>query len=203
MTDAFESASGNFLQSSQYFKQASEEFAKLEAIKNGLEQMGARLEDKITEINPKIAEGELEGVTKEEIEEYEKVAEEDLMGTEVPFIVEYAELTFTKLPNLMPAASYNYRPFKNLKKLDELSPANFESITPSVKTKDATLNWVRNSFVTTLTHYAEDKKKDPSRLNKQERIDYNWRQYIAMVMESRLKMVKTFWLCWALLRPIS
>lgn len=184
-SDSFESASGNFLQSSRYFQQASEEFAKLpDAIKNGLEQMGERLADKISEINPKILEGDLEEVSEEELEEYIEVAEEDLMGTEVPFIVEYAELTFTKLPGLMEDSSYNYRPFKNLKKLDELSPSNFESIVSSVKTKDATLNWIRNSFVTTLTHYAEDKKRDPTRLNKQEQIDYNWRQYVAGVMEA-------------------
>ena len=179
----FETASSNFNSAAGYFQQASEEFAKLpDAIKNGLEQMGERLADKISEINPKILKGDLEEVSKEELEKYVEVAEEDLMGTEVPFIVEYAELTFTKLPELMPAGSYNYRPFKNLKKLDELSPSNFESIVSSVKTKDATLNWIRNSFVTTLTHYAEDKKRDPTRLNKQERIDYNWRQYIAGVM---------------------
>lgn len=183
--DAFETASSNFNSAAGYFQQASEEFAKLpDAIKNGLEQMGERLADKISEINPKILEGDLEEVSEEEIDEYIGVAEDGLSGTDVPFIAEYAELTFSRLPSLLTSSRYNYKKFENLKPLvgNDLN-ADFDVVTATVKTKKQTLNWIRNSFVTTLTYYASDEALDETMLNKKDREEYNWRQYIKGVME--------------------
>ena len=184
---SFEAASENFGLASEYFREASKEFAKLpEAIKNGLEQMGARLEDKINEINPKILEGDLEEVSEEELEEYIEVAEADLSETDVPFITEYAELTFSRLSSLecLKPSRYNYKKFESLKPLvDNDLNADFDIVTATVKTKKQVLNWIRNSFVTTLTYYASDEALDETMLNKKDREEYNWRQYIKGVME--------------------
>ncbi len=186
--DSFETASSNFNSAAGYFLLASEEFAELpDAIKNGLEQMGERLADKISEINPKILEGDLEEVSEEELEEYIGVAEGDLSGTDVPLISEYAELTFSRLPSLTcleSSSRYNYKEFKKLKPLvnNDLS-ANFDVVIPTVKTKKQMLNWIRNSFVTTLTYYASDEALDETMLDKKDREEYNWRQYIKGVME--------------------
>ena len=183
--DAFESASGNLLQASKYFKEASDEFAKLpEAIKNSLEQREQRLEDKISEINPKILEGALEEISEEEFGDYMELAEEDLSGTGVTLVSEYAELTFSTLPELLKKSRYNYKEFKKLKPLvnNDLS-ANFDVVIPTVKTKKQTLNWISDSFVATLRHLATDKALDVTMLNKKEREEYNWRQYILGVME--------------------
>ena len=185
--DSFETASSNFNSAAGYFQQASEEFAKLpDAIKNGLEQMGERLADKISEINRKILEGDLEEVSEEEFGDYMELAEEDLSGTGVPFITEYAELTFSRLSKLrcLKPSRYNYKEFKKLKPLvnNDLS-ANFDIVTSTVKTKKQTLNWISDSFVATLRHLATDKTLDVTMLNKKEREEYNWRQYILGVME--------------------
>ena len=106
--DAFESASGNFVTSSRYFKEASDEFAKIpDAIKDGLQQLGERLIDKLGELDKNLVDGDIEDAKDEDIKKGSEIIEKGLGDSEVKEIVKYTDFLANEFSKFFPAGRYN------------------------------------------------------------------------------------------------
>jgi hypothetical protein len=190
--ESFERASENFGEAAQAYERATAELAKIpDALKEGLSQAFERL---IAEVPPAYFDNP-EALSDEEYEEAEEEIEEVLESSPIDVIREYTELLFKDLPRLMDSENYNYKEFKSLKPLVaenqevDLVAATIKSDT---KTKKQTLNWVRNSFVTALTHYIRDESADPSMMNPKEKKEYYWRQRCMTAMSKAKNGDTTF-----------
>ena len=159
--DAFESASGNFVTSSRYFKEASDEFAKIpDAIKDGLQQLGERLIDKLGELDKNLVDGDIEDADDEDIKKGSEIIEKGLGGSEVKEIVKYTDFLANKFSKFFPATRYNYTKLGTMKDKIVGGDLDFTTLVTTEVSKGKALNWWRLSIAKAITQIPKLEKLD-------------------------------------------
>tara|TARA_B100000963_G_scaffold167539_1_gene145547 strand:- start:120 stop:4319 length:4200 start_codon:yes stop_codon:yes gene_type:complete len=187
--DAFESASGNFVTSSRYFKEASDEFAKIpDAIKDGLQQLGERLIDKLGELDKNLVDGDIEDADDEDIKKGSEIIEKGLGGSEVKEIVRYTDFLANKFSTFFPARRYNYTKLGTMKDKIMVGDLDFTTLVTTEVSKGKALNWWRLSIAKAITQLPKLEKLDSmaDTLNEKQLKNLRWNQYCITIVEAGL-----------------
>ena len=187
--DAFESASGNFITSSRYFKEASDEFAKIpDAIKDGLQQLGERLIDKLGELDKNLVDGDIEDADDEDIKKGSEIIEKGLGGSEVKEIVKYTDFLANEFSKFFPAGRYNYTKLGTMKDKIVGGDLDFTTLVTTEVSKGKALNWWRLSIAKAITQLPKLEKLDSmaDTLNKKQLKNLRWNQYCITIVEAGL-----------------
>ena len=187
--DAFESASGNFVTSSRYFKEASDEFAKIpDAIKDGLQQLGERLIDKLGELDKNLVDGDIEDADDEDIKKGSEIIEKGLGGSEVKEIVKYTDFLANKFSKFFPATRYNYTKLGTMKDKIVGGDLDFTTLVTTEVSKGKALNWWRLSIAKAITQIPKLEKLDSmaDTLNEKQLRDLRWNQYCITIVKAGL-----------------
>ncbi len=187
--DAFESASGNFLTSSRYLKEASDEFAKIpDAIKDGLQQLGERLIDKLGELDKNLVDGDIEDADDEDIKKGSEIIEKGLGGSEVKEIVKYTDFLANEFSKFFPATRYNYTKLGTMKDKIVGGDLDFTTLVTTEVSKGKALNWWRLSIAKAITQIPKLEKLDSmaDTLNEKQLRDLRWNQYCISIVTAGL-----------------